>query len=200
MSTSVPKKTEQWTVSASQRVTVDPLLDSLVLLTEYFGSPCSSESMAAGLPLSGSVLTPDLVPQAAGRAGLAAKLTQKGLNQISPIFLPCILLLKDKKACLLRELDVEKDKAVIQLPETGGEQVLTLEDLEAIYVGYLFLVKQQYRGDMGFDVHQHDSTTHWLVQTLRDSAPIYRDALLASVLVNLFALVSPLFIMNVYPK
>ncbi|GGI87395.1 ABC transporter [Shewanella hanedai] len=198
--TAAPKKTEQWTVSASQRVTVDPLLDSLVLLTEYFGSPCSSESMAAGLPLSGSVLTPDLVPQAAARAGLAAKLTQKGLNQISPIFLPCVLLLKDKKACLLRELDVDKDRAVIQLPETGGEQVLTLEDLEAIYVGYLFLVKQQYRGDMGFDVHLHDSKTHWLLQTLKDSAPIYRDALLASVLVNLFALVSPLFIMNVYDK
>ena len=198
--TAASKKTEQWTVSASQRVTVDPLLDSLVLLTEYFGSPCSSESMAAGLPLSGSVLTPDLVPQAAARAGLAAKLTQKGLNQISPIFLPCVLLLKDKKACLLRELDVDKDRAVIQLPETGGEQVLTLEDLEAIYVGYLFLVKQQYRGDMGFDVHLHDSKTHWLLQTLKDSAPIYRDALLASVLVNLFALVSPLFIMNVYDK
>ncbi|MEC4727360.1 type I secretion system permease/ATPase [Shewanella sp. D64] len=200
MSVTAPKNTEQWTVSASQRVTVDPLLDSLVLLTEYFGSPCSSESMAAGLPLSGSVLTPDLVPQAAARAGLAAKLTQKGLNQISPIFLPCVLLLKDKKACLLRELDVEKDRVVIQLPETGGEQVLTLEDLEAIYVGYLFLVKQQYRGDMGFDVHLHDNKTHWLLQTLKDSAPIYRDALLASVLVNLFALVSPLFIMNVYDK
>ena len=200
MSVTAPKNTEQWTVSASQRVTVDPLLDSLVLLTEYFGSPCSSESMAAGLPLSGSVLTPDLVPQAAARAGLAAKLTQKGLNQISPIFLPCVLLLKDKKACLLRELDVEEDRVVIQLPETGGEQVLTLEDLEAIYVGYLFLVKQQYRGDMGFDIHLHDSKTHWLLQTLKDSAPIYRDALLASVLVNLFALVSPLFIMNVYDK
>lgn len=200
MSATAPNKTEQWTVSASQRVTVDPLLDSLVLLTEYFGSPCSSESMAAGLPLSGSVLTPDLVPQAAARAGLAAKLTQKGLNQISPIFLPCILLLKDKKACLLREFDVEKDRAVIQLPETGGEQVLTLDDLEAIYVGYLFLVKQQYRGDMGFDLHLHDSKTHWLLQTLKESAPIYRDALLASVLVNLFALVSPLFIMNVYDK
>ena len=39
-----------------------------------------------------------------------------------------------------------------------------------------------------------------LLQTLKDSAPIYRDALIASVLVNLFALVSPLFIMNVYDK
>ncbi|GIU28276.1 ABC transporter [Shewanella colwelliana] len=200
MQASASPKTEQWTVSASQRVTVDPLLDSLVLLTEYFGSPCSSESLAAGLPLSGSVLTPELLPQAAGRAGLAAKLTRKGLDQVSPIFMLCILLLKDKKACLLREIDIDNDKAVIQLPETGGEEQLSIEELEAIYVGYLFLVKQQYRGDMGFDLHLHDNNGHWLVQTLKDSTPIYRDALIASVLVNLFALVSPLFIMNVYDK
>ncbi|MGS0692925.1 type I secretion system permease/ATPase [Shewanella sp. 30m-9] len=179
---------------------VDPLLDSLVLLTEHFGSPCSSDSLAAGLPMQGHVLTPELLPQAASRAGLAAKLSRKGLNEISPILLPCILLLKDKKACLLRELDIEQDKAVIQLPETGGKETLSIEELEALYVGYLFLVKQEYRGDMGLDVHLHENKSHWLLQTIKDSAPIYRDALIASVLVNLFALVSPLFIMNVYDK
>ncbi|MCL1140943.1 type I secretion system permease/ATPase [Shewanella pneumatophori] len=200
MSASESKKTEQWTISASQRVMVDPLLDSLVLLTEYFGSPCSSDSLAAGLPMQGNILTPELLPQAASRAGLAAKLSRKGLNEISAIMLPCILLLKDQKACLLRELDIEKDRAVIQLPETGGEETLSIEALEALYVGYLFLVKQEYRGDMGLDVHLHESKTHWLWQTVKDSAPIYRDALIASVLVNLFALVSPLFIMNVYDK
>ncbi|GIU37460.1 type I secretion system permease/ATPase [Shewanella schlegeliana] len=200
MSASDSKKTEQWTISASQRVMVDPLLDSLVLLTEHFGSPCSSDSLAAGLPMQGHVLTPELLPQAASRAGLAAKLSRKGLNEISPILLPCILLLKDKKACLLRELDIEKDRAVIQLPETGGEETLSIEELEALYVGYLFLVKQEYRGDMGLDVHLHENKAHWLLQTIKDSAPIYRDALIASVLVNLFALVSPLFIMNVYDK
>lgn len=200
MSASDSRNTEQWTISASQRVVVDPLLDSLVLLTEYFGSPCSSDSLAAGLPMQGHVLTPELLPQAASRAGLAAKLSRKGLNEISAILLPCILLLKDKKACLLRELDIEKDRAVIQLPETGGEQTLSIEELEALYVGYLFLVKQEYRGDMGLDVHLHENKAHWLLQTIKDSAPIYRDALIASVLVNLFALVSPLFIMNVYDK
>ncbi|MEH6736381.1 MAG: type I secretion system permease/ATPase [Shewanella sp.] len=193
-------KSEQWTISASQRVTVDPLLDCLVLLTEHFGSPCSIDSLAAGLPLSGAVITPDLIPQAAARAGLSAKLSRKDLNQISEILLPCILLLKDKKACILREIDLEQDKAVIQLPETGGEDTLTIEGLETLYVGYLFLVKQDYRGDKSFDVHLHDSKTHWLLQSIKDSAPIYRDALIASILVNLFALVSPLFIMNVYDK
>ncbi|WP_434939269.1 type I secretion system permease/ATPase [Shewanella sp. HL-SH8] len=200
MPATASKIQEQWTISASQRVTVDPLLDCLVLLTEHFGSPCSSESLAAGLPLTGAVLTPDLLPQAAGRAGLSAKLSRKDLNQITPILLPCILLLKDKKACILREINIEQDKAVIQLPETGGEETLTLEELETLYVGYLFLVKQHYRGDAAVDVHIHDSRVHWLKQSIVDSAPIYRDALIASVLVNLFALVSPLFIMNVYDK
>ncbi|MCU7375968.1 ABC transporter transmembrane domain-containing protein [Paucibacter sp. O1-1] len=89
---------------------------------------------------------------------------------------------------------------MIQLPETGGESSLTIEELESLYVGYLFLVKQDYRGDKSFDVHLHDNSTHWLLQSIKDAAPIYRDALIASILVNLFALVSPLFIMNVYDK
>ncbi|ABE53678.1 ABC transporter related [Shewanella denitrificans OS217] len=200
MSAIAPKSQEQWTISASQKVTVDPLLDSLVLLTDHFGSPCSSDSLTAGLPLNSAIITPDLLPQAAARAGLAAKLSRKDLNQMTGLMMPCILLLKDKKACVLRALDLDGDKATIQLPETGGEEILTLGDLESLYVGYLFLVKQEYRGDKSFDVHLHDNTTHWLWQTVKESAPIYRDALIASVLVNLFALVSPLFIMNVYDK
>ncbi|MDF0535183.1 type I secretion system permease/ATPase [Shewanella sp. A32] len=200
MSTAASPKTEQWTIPASLRVTVDPLLDCLVLMTEYYGSPCSIESLVAGLPLSSAELPPELLPQAAARAGLTAKLSRKGLDQVSAIQLPCILLLKNKKACILRELKTEQQQAVIQLPETGGEQVLSIEELEALYVGYLFLIKQQYRGDLGFDVYRHDNKTHWLLQTVRDAAPIYRDALVASLLVNIFALVSPLFVMNVYDK
>ncbi|MBM7071233.1 type I secretion system permease/ATPase [Shewanella sp. 202IG2-18] len=193
-------KTEQWTISASQRVFADPLLDSLVLLTEHFGNPCSSESLAAGLPLQSSNLTPDLFPQAASRAGLSAKLARKSLNHLSAVMFPCVLLLKDKQACILREIDFDADNAVIQLPESGGEQVMTIEALEALYVGYLFLVKQQYRGDKGFDVHVPEKHGHWLWSTVKAAKPIYRDVLIASVLVNIFALVSPLFIMNVYDK
>ncbi|MDD8061029.1 MULTISPECIES: type I secretion system permease/ATPase [Shewanella] len=200
MSVSAANTQEQWSISASQRVTVDPLLDSLVLLTEHFGSPCSGESLAAGLPLTSAVLSPDLLPQAAARAGLSAKLTRKDLNQLSAILLPCILLLKNQKACILRSIDIEKDEVIIQLPETGGEETMSVEELETLYVGYLFLVKQHYRGDKSVDVHIHDNSVHWLKQSIIDAAPIYRDALVASILVNIFALVSPLFIMNVYDK
>jgi ATP-binding cassette subfamily C protein LapB len=190
----------QWTISASQRLNSDPLLDSLVLLTEHFGNPCSPEALAAGLPITTSQMTPELLPQAASRAGLSAKLVRKGLNELPSMLLPCILMLKDKSACVLQELNIEGNKAIVTLPETGGEECLTIEELESNFVGYLFLIKQQYRGDRNFDVHINDSTEHWLLKHLKDAAPIYRDVIIASIMVNIFALVSPLFVMNIYDK
>jgi ATP-binding cassette subfamily C protein LapB len=75
-----------------------------------------------------------------------------------------------------------------------------VEELESIYVGYLFLIKKKYHADRDFDVHIGDTKKHWLWQHIRESAPIYRDVIIASVLVNIFALVSPLLVMNVYDK
>lgn len=190
----------QWEINASQKLSFDPLLDCLVVLTEHFGNPCSADALAAGLPLTGTNLTPELLPQAASRAGLSAKLVRKGLNELPSMLLPCILMLKDKKALILQELNIEENKAIVSLPETGGEERLTIEELESNFVGYLFLIKQQYRGDRNFDVHIDNSKEHWLWQKIKGTSAIYRDVIIASVMVNIFALVSPLFVMNIYDK
>jgi ATP-binding cassette subfamily C protein LapB len=197
---STVQQSTQWTINASQKLSSDPLLDSLVLITEHYGNPCSPEALAAGLPLTGANLTPELLPQAASRAGLSAKLVRKGLNELPSMLLPCILMLKDKKALVLQELDIEKNIATVSLPETGGEEQLTIEELESSFVGYLFLIKQQYRGDRNFDVHLNSSKEHWLWQKIKNTSSIYRDVIIASVMINVFALVSPLFVMNIYDK
>jgi len=196
MSTAQP----QWTINTAQRTSEDPLLDCLVLLSEYFGNPCSAEALVAGLPLTQSVLTPELLPQAAMRAGLSAKLSRKSLDNVPKMLLPCVLMLKDQKACILQSIDFKMNKAVISQPETGGEAALSIEELESVYVGYLFLIKQKYHGDRDFDVHINNEKKHWLWGAIRQSAPIYRDVIIASILVNIFALVSPLFVMNIYDK
>ena len=193
-------QSEQWHINGSQKISSDPLLDCLVLLSEHYGNPCSAEALTAGLPFNNVILTPELLPQAASRAGLSAKLSRKTLEQLPNMLLPCILMLKDQKACILQELDFENNIAIVSLPETGGEEKLTIEELESVYVGYLFLVKKQYHGDPDFDVHLHDNQKHWLWHTIKDSVPIYRDVIIASILVNIFALVSPLLVMNVYDK
>ena len=191
---------EKWEINASTRIGHDPLLDCLVLLSEHFGTPCSAEALAAGLPLTRQHLSPELVPQAASRAGLSAKLDRRNLNSLPDMLLPCILMLKDKQACILHEFDTTKNQAKVSFPETGGEALLTIEALEYQYVGYLFLIKQKYHGDRHFDVHIQETKKSWLWDSIKESAPIYRDVIIASILINIFALLSPLFVMNVYDK
>lgn len=187
-------------MDASTRIGHDPLLDCLVLLSEHFSAPCSAESLAAGLPLTHQHLTPELLPQAASRAGLSAKMDRRNLTELPAMLLPCILMLKNKQACILHELDSDANQARISLPETGGEELLSIEELESQYVGYLFLIKQKYHGDRHFDVHIQETKENWLWSSIRESAPIYRDVLIASILINIFALLSPLLVMNIYDK
>lgn len=54
------EKQEYWRIPASVKTIEDPLLDSLVILSEYYGNPCSGEALTAGLPLDSAWLTPEI--------------------------------------------------------------------------------------------------------------------------------------------
>ena len=51
----------------------DPLLNSLIYVSRYYGLANSPEALINGLPLSDGKLTPHLFPRSAERAGLVAK-------------------------------------------------------------------------------------------------------------------------------
>ena len=192
--------TSEWEVDSLAASKVDPLLDCLALLTVYYGNPCSADILSAGLPISDTQLTPELLPQAAIRAGLNTKLVRKQLNSMPNMLLPCILLLKGKKALVLHSINAEQGKATVSLPETSGEELIDITTLESQYVGYAFLVKQQFRGDHYFDTHIEQAKENWIWQKLKNASFMYKDVIIASVLINIFALVSPLFVMNIYDK
>lgn len=179
----------------------DPLLESLVFLARLEGRPVTADALVAGLPLMDGYLTPDLFPRAARRAGLSARLMKRNLGAISTLVLPAVLLCHDRQACVLLSLDTSAGKARVALPETGaGEQELELEELETLYSGYAFYIKPEHRFDERAPDTAGQASGHWFWGTLAGNWRIYRDVLLASFLINLFALASPLFVKNVYDR
>ncbi|TCK07386.1 type I secretion system permease/ATPase [Marinobacterium mangrovicola] len=178
----------------------DPLLDCLVLLAQQFRRPTSAEVLADGLPLVDNRLTPQLFVRAASRAGLAAKVAERPLNQLSSLLLPVVLLLKEQGACILQEIDHEREEAVVQQPESGGSFSISLEKLKEQYSGYLIFVRQEYNADGNKNRILDGRSGHWFWGTLKRSSRIYRDVLVASFLINLFVLANPLFVMNVYDR
>jgi len=178
----------------------DPLLECLVLLTQQGQRPFSAQVLVEGLPLVDGRLTPKLFLRAAARAGFAAKVAQRPLRTVSRLLLPAVLLLKDEQACILQKIDFDKAEAEIQQPESGGVMTIALDELEALYSGYVIFLRAEYSFGDTNTRELDDRGGHWFWGTLWKSARIYRDVLLASLLINLFVLANPLFVMNVYDR
>ncbi|WP_345981092.1 type I secretion system permease/ATPase [Sulfurimonas sp. HSL3-2] len=189
---------------------MDSLLDCLVLFTKLYHKPYSAEALTAGLPVEMGKEAPELFSinsskglfsRAAERAGLKSSLIKRPLQQISPLQLPMIILLSNQGACILDSFSKDRKEAKIIMPsEEAIEQWVDIETLDDEYIGYAFMIKK------AFEYSEENSRTlqltqkHWFWSTIKLSISTYKDVILASLLINLFVLASPLFTMNVYDR
>ena len=193
--------TEEWSISAQDQKSFDPLLECLSILTRHFGKPYSQDSLRAGLPLENGKFTAELFIRSAERAGLASKLHKRDLSKISPLVTPTVLLLKQRKACILIDIDHEDGQAKIIIPETGeGIKHVKLDHLAEHYTGYTLYVREKHRYDQRTPQTLKVKSRHWFWGTIFSSWRIYRDVLFASLMINIFVVASPLFVMNVYDR
>ena len=180
----------------------DVLLACLVWLAQHHERPISADALRAGLPLVDNQLTPELFVRACERAGLVARTVKRPIAGFSNFALPAVLLLNDRQACILARLVDDKTVEVL-LPDSGfGVTRMTRAELEARYLGFGILTKPVYRApDRTADPLEGIATgRHWFSKTLLGYWPIWAQVAVGAVLINVFALVTPLFAMNVYDR
>ncbi|MEL2241523.1 type I secretion system permease/ATPase [Leclercia adecarboxylata] len=177
----------------------DPLLDALMIVCKLHNVVTSRNVLTAGLPLDAYTLTTETFPRAAGRAGLKARVVQRGLENITALSLPAILLLKNNQAAVLIGWDEQQRARLLPSETEGGEINVSPETLAEIYSGRAIFISPEHE----FDAQPTATlprTKSWFQDTLRLSKFLYLDAVVASFLVNLVALSAPLFVMNVYDR
>ena len=179
----------------------DPLLACLVELTRLHGRPSTRAALSAGLPLEKGCLTPSLFARAATRAGLSSKIVRRPLSEIDDALLPVILLLKGDQACVLLGWDESGNTARLLFPETGqGDVSLSRDGLAERYMGIALFVRPRFSFDARTPEVGKVAERHWFWGALIEQKPVYHDVIGAALLINLFALVMPLFSMNVYDR
>ncbi|WP_371922328.1 type I secretion system permease/ATPase [Pseudomonas sp. DG56-2] len=177
----------------------DPLLDGLLILCKLHGCTLSRAGLSAGLPLAQQRLIPDLLPRAAARAGLQARVLRRELNAISALNLPVLLLLKEGRCAVLRRWG-ENDQALILPSEAeGGEQWVSREELAQAYSGEALFARPRHELE-DLRTPLMPRVNAWFRDTLKLSRWLYSDAVLASLLINLLGLMVPLFVMQTYDR
>jgi ATP-binding cassette subfamily C protein LapB len=177
-----------------------PLVECMAALFKLHGKPVSTRLLTAGLPQTTGPLHPSAVIRSAQAAGMRAKIVfRQELGQISPLTLPCILLLQNSKTCILQSCS--EKTATVLFPENNMEpRNVARKELEKEYSGYSIFAKPEPRLDKRASDIKLLSSKRWFWGTLFHFLPIYKHVAGASIVVNLLAICGPLFFMNVYDK
>jgi len=190
---------QQHQATFNQSTVDDTLLGCLTILAKILDKPHSADALVAGLPLVENKLTPKLFSRAAERAGLSSKIVKRPLDKVSNLVLPAVLLLNNDTACVVLEINAGSAKVVF--PESGeGEAEVSLDALAENYAGYAIFIKPVHHFDQRTKDTDVPKTGHWFWGTIARFWPIYTEVFIASILVNSFALASPLFVINVYDR
>jgi len=189
-----------WEVPADRSTHDDPLLGCLLVLTKLSHRPLTADALTAGLPLVNNKLTPDLFIRAAKRAGLSARIVKRPLEEISNLVLPAILLMNGGRAIIMEHVSDDNSARVI-LPDTGdGVKELSLNEISREYYGYAIFIQSSYQFDERTKDVLISRPHHWFRDTFMEAWQLYGEVLIVSLMINIFALASPLFIMNVYDR
>ena len=175
----------------------DPLAACLAQAARLLGQPMSAQALVTGLPVDATGLTPALFARAAERAGLSARTIEVGLARFPKLSLPAVLLLKDRNACVLVARG-ESDARIVTAE--GMEKTVLVADLARDYSGTAIAVSRVVRFEAGTGSERILATHHWFWGTLARAWPLYGEVAAASVLVNIFTVLSPIFFMNVYDR
>ena len=187
---------------SNERDTGDELLECLKAIASFHQHDVSSEALRAGLPLEQGKLTPSVFGRAASRAGLTARIVKSRLSGLNPALFPAILLLEPGRACVLLGLDVKQKKARVIFPELSESDVeISLDELHAGYSGEAIYVRPKFLADNASEPGvKKRRDQHWFWGVIRENRRLYRDIVLGSVAINLFAIAMPLFVLNVYDR
>jgi ATP-binding cassette subfamily C protein LapB len=179
----------------------DPLLSCLIEITRFHGRGMTPDALLAGLPLPDGLLTPGVFRRAAIRAGLASRISKRKVTAIRNELLPVILLLKENDACVLIGWSEDGSKARVLFSEAGqGESEIPVDQLEALQTGHCIFVRPRFRFDERAPEIRDVIGRHWFWGAISENWLLYRDVLLAALLINLTAVAIPFFVLNVYDR
>lgn len=177
------------------------LLQCLLVVARWHDREITGEAAIAGLPLEQGLLTPSVFHRAAARAGLTTRHVRSNLTQLNGKLFPVILLLEAGRACVLRGINPSRETARVIFADLGGAEVdMPLAELEARYSGRALYIRPRYQFDERGPEVKNLKQRHWFWSVILDNRRLYRDVVIGSIMINLFAIALPLYIRNVYDR
>lgn len=121
------------------------------------------------------------------------------LHKIPTIAAPFLALLANNESVVISKIeDGENGRHFEILTEEGLRQTLSVQDLAVNYSGYSWFIKRNIRSETRSEIDKYETSGFWKV--IWRYKKYYYQVIIASFVINLLALISSLYVMNVYDR
>lgn len=178
----------------------DPLAAALKYIARVHGVHVTDSVLWNGLPKDRETLSIGIVGRAASNCGLTTLPERKGLDAIPLAALPCVVTMNNSDLFVLTHVDKADGNVLLVDPTEPSLTVKQpLEQFVTDYSGYAIFF-QPIVDKTGQSERVLQSDGHWFWSTISSYWRDYLHVAFAALLINLLALATPLFIMNVYDR
>lgn len=174
------------------------IISHLALNTQLLGTPIAEAALLAHAQHHQNLSSLSEVLQS---YGFENHLSKRHLEDIPALTVPVTILLKDEEAAVVIEITGQGAERLYHLRQTDGlTQVLTQARLEQLYAGFCWFIKPKVASDLRSDLPEYHLPKHWFWKVIFRFKSYYYQVILATFIINFLALVSSLYVMNVYDR
>jgi ATP-binding cassette, subfamily C, bacterial LapB len=184
----------------AERPVPDALALGISFIARHHGFGIAASSVTAGLPLTGGFLSRTHLSEAASRCGLQSGEVEPRLKRLQSEDFPLLCVLTDGAVLVLTGREGKKTISVLTMEADPQRLVLDIGDLQRRISGALIALRPD---ASQLETGSHDlklTTRSWLRTAFRGTKGAFATGILATALVNIIALVMPLFTMNIYDR
>lgn len=178
------------------------IIETLSLATRLLGANLSVATLAAHtLRTKDNSLDLSSLREYLKSEGFENTLSKRPLNEIPSLAVPVLLFLQNEEAALVTEIieDDEGRRYKIHLPD-DLTRWMTEEELEKSYLQHCWFIKPRDSVDTRSELPEYKLPKAWFFKVIWRFKSYYYQVLLASFIINFLALVSSLYVMNVYDR
>ncbi|VTU06376.1 cysteine/glutathione ABC transporter membrane /ATP-binding protein [Actinobacillus porcinus] len=178
------------------------IIETLSLATRLLGANLSVATLAAHtLRTKDNSLDLSSLREYLKSEGFENTLSKRPLNEIPSLAVPVLLFLQNEEAALVTEIqeDDEGRRYKIHLPDNLTRWV-SEEELNKNYLQHCWFIKPRDSVDTRSELPEYKLPKAWFFKVIWRFKSYYYQVLLASFIINFLALVSSLYVMNVYDR
>ena len=178
------------------------IIEHIALATQILGAPVSEAALSAEVVKDKKLnINFHSLREVLRSHGFENTLSKRSLDDIPSLAVPVVVILRNEEAAVITQIDGSGRNRTYHIRQVDGlSQALNHDQLSDLYLGYAWFIKPKMVSDVRSDLPEYDLPKSWFWKVIWRFKGYYYQVILATFIVNFLALVSSLYVMNVYDR